>query len=991
MAEEEQLKVSLGGKGSSSLLSPSHIFHVAHSPSLVLIDSSALERLRSHHPNSLPILKSSPPSQSHSDAALLSPPEVRATLLVLLNKLLQAQSLARPFLPLFLAKVLNKGLHLHLPVYAGDADINLEIVRNIYKFKDFRSGSAGEHQEDGVHIGDSSVDGGGSFVNWGDFGSEDLGVCISQGDELGVTENELEILRGITAASPGIAALSLHLSTGLCLVADTVAGLSCEALQANIKIFDSDIPADGLAHKQKLDVASDMRVLLLGSKLVSSKKEIEQRSSFASIPIVHGSVREDVKRALANARIEIHSSESACTATPILSPLTTSLFSLVFDLYSLTSNSVKRLHELRQGIEQVDCQSVSAFDEERGPSVVSFQQTLSAAFSKLFSEKLSGVLFCIEALKAVLHTRKVLTWEAAAAIKFLNARESSLLGKAHIEKSSMHERDANSTIAEVKELISVKNDSGGRTTTKGKQNSERKKKGTESLILGRGTRLVRQLLSARLQQCFKPEVGGAMSFAACAEVLEEYFDPRGNDFQSYADNVKRLLESNESRRVPKIPKGTRDNKPEQMAVRKRAFEVIESVFERHGAVAIDTPVFELRETLMGKYGEDSKLIFDLADQGGELCSLRYDLTVPFARYVAAHSYSNIKRYHIARVYRRDNPSKGRFREFYQCDFDIAGQPPGQSAPMLPDCEVIKVLTEVLDELNIGDYQVKLNHRRLLDGMLEVCGVQPVKFRTICSAIDKLDKLKWEQVRAEMVEEKGLSAETADRIGNFVQKKGSPLELLSELRQTDSPFLSHEGSCLALEELSKLFGYLQTLGCLHRVVFDLSLARGLDYYTGVIYEAVFKGSTQVGSIAAGGRYDNLIGMFSGKQVPAVGVSLGIERVFAIMESENESIRATQTEVLVVALGDDANVALQIVNELWASKIKAEFSCVLTNKLLKQLDHAKSKQIPWVIFIGHDELDKGIVRLQSSVTKEIIEVPRICLVRELQNRSNRLGTP
>jgi histidyl-tRNA synthetase len=243
------------------------------------------------------------------------------------------------------------------------------------------------------------------------------------------------------------------------------------------------------------------------------------------------------------------------------------------------------------------------------------------------------------------------------------------------------------------------------------------------------------------------------------------------------------------------------------------------------------------------------------------------------------------------VYRRDNPAKGRYREFYQCDFDIAGSDYPQ---MVPDFEVLKVLTELLDELDIGDYQVKLNHRRLLDGMLEICGVPATKFRSICSAIDKLDKLDWKDVKKEMVEEKGLSEETAEEIGKLVDMKGEPMAILEKLEREGSPFLENAGSKSALKELGTLFHYLQNANCLHRISFDLSLARGLDYYTGVIYEAVFKGSTsssseagqvtQFGSIAAGGRYDNLVGMFSKQPVPAVGVSLGIERVFAIMEQQ-----------------------------------------------------------------------------------------------------------
>ena len=268
-------------------------------------------------------------------------------------------------------------------------------------------------------------------------------------------------------------------------------------------------------------------------------------------------------------------------------------------------------------------------------------------------------------------------------------------------------------------------------------------------------------------------------------------------------------------------------------------------------------------------------------QGGELCSLRYDLTVPFARYCAMNGITSIKRYQIAKVYRRDNPSHGRYREFYQCDFDIAGL----SEPMGPDFEVVKILTELLDKLEIGDYVVKLNHRKLLDGMLEICGVPAEKFRTICSSIDKLDKQTFEQVKREMVEEKGLSSEVADRIGSFVKEKGAPMELLNKLREEGSEFLGNKSSKEALDELSIMFEALERSKCSGRVVFDLSLARGLDYYTGVIFEAVCIGA-EVGSIAAGGRYDNLIGMFGKEIVPAVGMSLGIERVFNILEKKQK---------------------------------------------------------------------------------------------------------
>ncbi|KAK0576367.1 hypothetical protein LWI29_016245 [Acer saccharum] len=456
------------------------------------------------------------------------------------------------------------------------------------------------------------------------------------------------------------------------------------------------------------------------------------------------------------------------------------------------------------------------------------------------------------------------------------------------------------------------------------------------------------------------------------------------EFDGLLIKVKEILETNESRRLPKLPKGTRDFAKEQMAIREKAFSIISDVFKRHGATALDTPVFEMRETLTGKYGEDSKLIYDLADQGGELCSLRYDLTVPFARYVAMNGLTALKRHQIAKVYRRDNPSKGRFREFYQCDFDIAGQ----YERMGPDFEIIKILTELLDELDIGDYEIKLNHRMLLDGMLEICGVPPEKFRTICSSIDKLDKQSFDQIKKEMVEEKGLTVETADKIGDFVKERGSPLVLLSKLKLEGSLFLENNSSKLALDDLAIMFEALEKSKCIDKVVFDLSLARGLDYYTGVIFEAVFKGATQVGSIAAGGRYDNLIGMFGTKQVPSVGVSLGIERVFTIMEQlqkeRNQTVRATETQVLVALLGDKLPLAAELVSELWNAKVKAEY--MVHKKVMKLIDRARESKIPWMVIVGERELNEGKVKLKNLDTTKEEEVPRSTFVEELQRRLN-----
>uniref|UniRef100_A0AAG5DH22 histidine--tRNA ligase n=1 Tax=Anopheles atroparvus TaxID=41427 RepID=A0AAG5DH22_ANOAO len=439
----------------------------------------------------------------------------------------------------------------------------------------------------------------------------------------------------------------------------------------------------------------------------------------------------------------------------------------------------------------------------------------------------------------------------------------------------------------------------------------------------------------------------------------------------------------------KTAKGTRDYGPEAMALRQRVLDQVVRVFRKHGAETIDTPVFELKEVLTGKYGEDSKLIYDLKDQGGEILALRYDLTVPFARYVGMGNVFNIKRYHIAKVYRRDNPqiTRGRYREFYQCDFDIAGT----YDPMLPDAECVKVVAEILTELGVGEFVVKLNHRKLLDGMFEACGVPADKFRTACSSVDKLDKTPWDEVRREMIDEKGLDEATVDRIGEYVRLNGG-VALVDRLAQ-DEQLGRIKSAMEGLEDMRLLLQYCQILQVADRVSFDLSLARGLDYYTGVIYEAVLQGTDAgdeiaVGSVAGGGRYDNLVGMFNPKrkQVPCVGVSIGVERIFSILEAKAAGkTRTNETEVYVASAHKGLHLKrMEILNKLWSAGIKAEHSYKLNPKLLAQLQHCEEHQIPFAIVLGDGELSRGVVKLREIVSRKEEEVALDALVDEIRKR-------
>lgn len=373
------------------------------------------------------------------------------------------------------------------------------------------------------------------------------------------------------------------------------------------------------------------------------------------------------------------------------------------------------------------------------------------------------------------------------------------------------------------------------------------------------------------------------------------------------------------------------------------------------------------------------------------------------------SVQSIKRYHIAKVYRRDQPAmtKGRMREFYQCDFDIAGA----YDSMIPDAEILRIACEIFDDLGWkGQYTIKLNHRKILDGIFSVCGVPKDKLRTISSAVDKLDKSPWEEVYREMTEDKGLDPAVAEKIGKYVVQKGgkdSPKtakEILKDL-QEDAALAADESAKLGLADIELLFNYLDTFGVLNQISFDMSLARGLDYYTGLIYEIITEGSRPkttdgqkvqtkakkeskknddddrsndpsvgVGSIAAGGRYDELVGMFSGKSnVPCVGISFGVERIFSItksrMEAEgNKAVRTNEVDVFVMAFGGKGFDGLlpqrmAIAKRLWDAGIKAEFSWKVKPKLPAQFKAAEVNGVPFAIILGEQELAEGIVKLKE----------------------------
>lgn len=315
-------------------------------------------------------------------------------------------------------------------------------------------------------------------------------------------------------------------------------------------------------------------------------------------------------------------------------------------------------------------------------------------------------------------------------------------------------------------------------------------------------------------------------------------------------------------------------------------------------------------------------------------------------------------------------ARGRMREFYQCDFDIAGE----YDAMIPDAEILRIMVEVFDGVGLGpDVAIKLNHRKVLDGMFAVCGVPGDKTRAISSAVDKLDKLPWDEVRKEMLE-KGLEPDVADRIGVYTRNSGSLADIIAYIKG-EPELCANELVGQGLADMDLLLSYLSAFGVADKVTFDLALARGLDYYTGLIYEAVIElpgersTETRIGSIAAGGRYDDLVGMYGRRKIPCIGVSFGVDRIFTILKQrhEDQKVRARSVDVYVMAFGAGKNGLLvermRVADALWRAGISAEFSAKVRPKLPQQFKAAEAAGVPLAVILGEDELAAGKVRVKT----------------------------
>ena len=437
---------------------------------------------------------------------------------------------------------------------------------------------------------------------------------------------------------------------------------------------------------------------------------------------------------------------------------------------------------------------------------------------------------------------------------------------------------------------------------------------------------------------------------------------------------------------PSIPKGTRDFLPSDVAKRSYLFSVIRSVYEKHGFLPIETPSFELSSTLMGKYGDEGdRLIFRILNSGDKMKkadlqaldagnlpkfasslsekALRYDLTVPFARFVAQHQNDitfPFKRYQIQAVWRADRPQHGRYQEFYQCDGDSIG-----SDSLLNEVEFIQIIDSVLTQLAIPAFTIKINNRKILSGIAEVCG-EAHHLIAITVALDKMDKIGSAGVITEL-ESKGLSQGAIDKISPLFSLKGTPEE---QLRLMEKYLSNSVVGLKGIDELRYVFETITAIGVQEaKIEFDVTLARGLNYYTGAIFE-VKVDNVNMGSICGGGRYDDLTATFGLSGVSGVGISFGADRIYDVLEELNLFPKnvSLSLSVLFVNLGQkESLVSMQLAKELRSNGIDCEVypSAV---KLQKQLKYANDRGCAWVVIIGEEELQNQQLSLKNMESGE-----------------------
>ena len=432
---------------------------------------------------------------------------------------------------------------------------------------------------------------------------------------------------------------------------------------------------------------------------------------------------------------------------------------------------------------------------------------------------------------------------------------------------------------------------------------------------------------------------------------------------------------------PRVPRGMRDILPEQMIRRQYVINVIRDTFEEFGFEPLQTPALELSEILTGKYGPDAeKLIYQAGHAGGkEAISLRYDLSVPLCRVVAMYPQlpKPFKRYQIDPVWRAERPQKGRYRQFFQCDADTVG-----SGSMLADAENINLIYQVLSRLGFKQFEININDRKLITGIGKFSGVPTAQLGGLYRSIDKLDKIGLEGVIAELRENE-IAEDVIEKLLSLLQIEGDASTVLNEMRQKLGDL---EIACEGIAELQELIGYLTTLSIpekYYRV--NVAMVRGLEYYTGPIYETVVE-EPKIGSITGGGRYDELIGSFSKQSFPATGTSFGIERIIDVMETFDmfpASVRKTVTQVLMTVFDDDLMTeSLKLATALRQGGIRTEVY-FRPSRISTQLKYADTKGIPYAIILGSDELALGNAAIRDLASRKQENVPLDKVVDRLKS--------
>ncbi|MHB8871321.1 MAG: histidine--tRNA ligase [Candidatus Doudnabacteria bacterium] len=432
---------------------------------------------------------------------------------------------------------------------------------------------------------------------------------------------------------------------------------------------------------------------------------------------------------------------------------------------------------------------------------------------------------------------------------------------------------------------------------------------------------------------------------------------------------------------PRNLKGFRDYLPIDQIPRSIMFSKIKAVFERFGFEPLETPVLEYEDVLAGKYGtEGEKLMYRFKDNGERNVAMRYDLTVPLARVSA--QYQNdlpkpFKRYQIAPVWRAENTQKGRYREFYQCDVDVVGAPAG-----VADAECIAMVEQIFLDLGIKKFVVKVNNRKILNAIMLTAGVSEDKMLDAIRAIDKLDKVGAKGVVSELKEKVGLTTNEAEGLITLASTKVPDIGALKAF--INKYILKQPQGQEGFDELNSVFAALKAFG-IKNVEIDLSLARGLDYYTSTIFETIITetiDSRKYGSVAGGGRYDGLIKLFTGKDVPAVGISIGIDRLFAAMEDLGLVKKQGIVSVLVLNMEESLQKEyLKIVTDLRKAGINSELYYV-SAEMKKQFAFAEAKNIPYGILLGLEEVNKGTVTLRDLKTRKQKVVKQKDLLKELK---------